>query len=208
MILMAGGLEIAAKVFWYLLGYRNGDDDPSSRYRHLFSAAVILLIGLFILEAATTLSGEKAEAFAVLTVRIMILLSFVYFTAVVVVPTLFIRDSSFDLNPRRLIRDILISATYAIFAFALLYRQQGIVAGTGMETRAVFDTIYFSAVTFSTLGFGDFRPAASVRGYAAMQGLWGNIHLGLLAGAIFYAIQNRSAKAAPTVCKGCGKKLK
>jgi len=51
------------------------------------------------------------------------------------------------------------------------------------------DAVYFSAVTFSTLGYGDFRPCEVARIWAAGQAILGNLHLGLIVGAAFFFVQ-------------------
>ena len=123
------------------------------------------------------------------TFRFAVFWSLVYLTVVVIIPVLLLTDRDFRLDPIRLFQDIMVSGVYCILAFGLLYRRFGYAESVDeMILRPVGDAYYFSAVTFSTLGFGDFRPVAAVRGYAAVQGIWGNIHLGLLAGAVFYAI--------------------
>lgn len=47
-----------------------------------------------------------------------------------------------------------------------------------------FDYLYFSIVTFTTLGFGDFTPSPESRMYAATQAVLGYIYLGILVGKI------------------------
>ncbi len=56
--------------------------------------------------------------------------------------------------------------------------------------------MYFSTVTFSTLGYGDFRPAPEARSYAAFLAVYGNIHLGLLVGGLFLTITFFAQKSA------------
>ncbi len=71
-----------------------------------------------------------------------------------------------------------------IFVFALWYRIFDII-----PYFQALDTVYFSAVTFSTLGFGDFSPKPPARMFAAIQAILGNLHLGIIVGAIFAATQ-------------------
>ena len=40
--------------------------------------------------------------------------------------------------------------------------------------------VYFSTVTFTTLGYGDYRPSPDARPVAALQAVLGYIYLGLL----------------------------
>ena len=124
------------------------------------------------------------------------LFAFVYFYLVVVAAVFLISDK-FRINPVRLIRDIMISALYTICSFAFYYKQFGIVSPEPKVAEvSVLDYLYFSAVTFSTLGYGDFRPETYSRPLAALEALFGNLHLGLLAGAIFLLITEFSKKRA------------
>ena len=68
--------------------------------------------------------------------------------------------------------------------FALWYRKFGIE-----PSFKALDTVYFSAVTFSTLGFGDFSPKPYSQPFAAAQAILGNLHLGVIVGSIFVATQ-------------------
>ena len=105
----------------------------------------------------------------------------------------------FRIAPGRLLRDVAISATLTIAAFALLYRYLGLTTGgapphpgchpIGATPCACdagpLDQLYFSIVTFTTLGFGDFTPCAA-RLVAASEALLGTLHLGLFVGGVFY----------------------
>lgn len=81
-----------------------------------------------------------------------------------------------------------VSTLLNIFAFALLYRWLGF-QDSGGDPGSFWDSVYFSAVTFSTLGYGDFAPAPDARIMAAIEALLGNLHLGLFVAAVFAAYQ-------------------
>lgn len=57
-------------------------------------------------------------------------------------------------------------------------------------------SLYFSVVTFSTLGYGDISPCPPTRPFAAAHALIGNVHLGLFAAAAYAFVRSRSAKDA------------
>jgi len=66
-----------------------------------------------------------------------------------------------------------------IFLFATVYAAVGIVPDMGPD---LYDEIYFSVVTWTTLGYGDIEPSREVRMVAAGEALLGYIYLGLLVG--------------------------
>ncbi len=49
--------------------------------------------------------------------------------------------------------------------------------------RSLSAGVYFSAVTFSTVGYGDFQPTPRMRLIAALEAVFGFLFFGLLAGA-------------------------
>ena len=52
--------------------------------------------------------------------------------------------------------------------------------------------LYFSTVTFTTLGYGDYVPSSPTSQiFAGIEVLLGVFHIGLLAGIIFYAANVR-----------------
>lgn len=62
-----------------------------------------------------------------------------------------------------------------IFAFGYLFIDQFAHAGslTGMTHMGLLDYVYFSAVTYSTVGYGDIVPIGPVRFLNAMEALTG-----------------------------------
>ena len=74
-----------------------------------------------------------------------------------------------------------------IVIFVLIYQQTGIVF-TGPAEYAppqpynLREYIYFSTVTFTTLGYGDFQPLPTARIFAAVQSIIGYIYLGIFVG--------------------------
>ena len=118
-----------------------------------------------------------------------------------------IHDRSYLISGSRLIRDICISALLVIASFALIYRFTGLTSGNDYISQnaqcyftgstcicdaSILDTLYFSVVTFSTLGFGDLT-ACSYKLLTAVEALLGNIHLGLFVGAVFYYLSEQSS---------------
>ncbi|MFK0206316.1 potassium channel family protein [Agrobacterium sp. NPDC090283] len=80
---------------------------------------------------------------------------------------------------------LVIFSTYLlnIVLFALIFHSMGIIdtgvpptEGTGVSTNFA-DYIYFSAVTFTTLGYGDFKPCEADRLFAALEALLGGFFM-------------------------------
>ena len=66
-----------------------------------------------------------------------------------------------------------------IFVFAGIYRGFGL---EGLPTIEPDVALYFSIVTWTTLGYGDFRPAPDLQLLAALEAGLGYIFLGLTVG--------------------------
>ena len=184
-------VDKSKRLIGFLLGVRQ-TSSAGSNWRRILSR-VTLLVGFYlIIDGVSAIpiigTGDSVRFVAAVT----ILWSFGYFSMIVGWAAL-MSSNRYPPAPARLISDILISGLFALGAFSLAYRSGELV--DTLDTNVVFrrsDFLYFSAVTFSTLGFGDFRPTAAMRLVAAAQAILGNLHLGLLAGAAFYAIQSRS----------------
>lgn len=161
-----------------------------SKWRNLFSYGAIALIALLTLEAIFAQFGVPVLTDAIVGPTLIFLV--VLYFIVVVVGVIFLTSHQFRPAPLRLVRDTLISIGFTILAFSVFYRNTGItLSGDCPEMTTPTDAIYFSAVTFSTLGYGDFRPCPTSlsRLTAAFQAIFGNLHLGLIVGAAFFFAQ-------------------
>lgn len=98
-------------------------------------------------------------------------------------------DDDFKLDILRLVTDTMISSVFMIMVFSALYMNIGLIFYGETIRPSSLDAIYFSSVTFSTLGYGDFAPHPALRIVAATQALLGNLHLGMIVGATFAAIR-------------------
>ncbi len=78
-----------------------------------------------------------------------------------------------------------LSCASLIGTFAVLFKKLGIesTGGAGDVTK-IATNIYFSGVTFTTLGYGDFRPSSLSQLLACGEALAGYISLGLAVAAI------------------------
>ena len=83
---------------------------------------------------------------------------------------------------------ITISST--IFAYASVYSTYGITQEdfdhitVGNDLYSYSEAIYFSIVTWTTLGYGDLAPAKQLRLLAGVQALLGYISMGVLVGCL------------------------
>jgi len=85
-----------------------------------------------------------------------------------------------------------------IVLFALLHAKSGISCAAavcnGGTTYHDFPTaLYFSFVTFTTLGYGDFQPSEGMRLLAAQEALFGYVFLGFMVGAAIHWAASPSA---------------
>ncbi|MCA0929458.1 potassium channel family protein [Ruegeria profundi] len=69
------------------------------------------------------------------------------------------------------------------FLFAAVYGSFGYYDLCVVGAKGPYDVLYFSYVTFTTVGFGDLRPAGLCRGLAVAEAITGYILLGLFVAA-------------------------
>ena len=97
-------------------------------------------------------------------------------------------------QPERRWRDLSLlfgSFLLMVVVFAWVHQQIGLmdVSGPGMRgTRNFGDALYFSVVTITTIGYGDFIPMGAGRSIAALQGLLGYFILGIMVSTGFQLI--------------------
>jgi hypothetical protein len=80
-----------------------------------------------------------------------------------------------------------ICAVGLIFIYATAYKEFGLIDGD-TSVRNAKDFLYFSIVTWTTLGYGDIKPTIGCRLFAASEALFGYIFMGLYLAFIFKAI--------------------
>jgi len=121
----------------------------------------------------------------------MCLIPIGYFIYVVLL-TPFRTSDSFEVNPSRLAHNALISVIGFICFFSVFFGEHGVSIGNSCsEDNSLLESMYFSAVTFSTLGYGDIAPCKGLgRFMASILAVFGNIHLGVFVAAIFLAAKD------------------
>lgn len=81
-------------------------------------------------------------------------------------------SSGFGIRPLRVVG----MGVVLVFFFALLYLLLGgVVTPQGEAAGSFGDAVYFSGVTFATIGYGDLLPSPHVRGVALAEGALGVI---------------------------------
>lgn len=96
-----------------------------------------------------------------------------------------------NLNDRGAWFCIFIQISLNLLILAFVHMSFGIKFD-GSVTNTFGEAIYFSIVTFTTLGYGDYQPILVGRYFAAVQALAGYLVLGLTVGAIIFWAQTRS----------------
>lgn len=89
-------------------------------------------------------------------------------------------------------KDIGVMIAFAFLSFQacmMVATTSAIFSGFGFitpdcYTAEPFDSLYFSIVTWTTLGYGDFQPKSELRLMAAFQAVFGYLFLGLIVGSI------------------------
>lgn len=94
---------------------------------------------------------------------------------------------------------VMMVAVCGIIAFfAFQYSTYGIEDTKGQIYYDLRTSIYFSVITFTTLGYGDFRPTETTRGIAALEALLGYVTFGVLIGTFVYFLSSGGkTKASP-----------
>jgi hypothetical protein len=81
--------------------------------------------------------------------------------------------------------------------FALVYKNFGTIppGQTGTEQLNWLDSLYFSVVTWTTLGYGDFRPGTdTVKLFVMTEALLGYVYMGMLIGKILLLGQSKKSQ--------------
>lgn len=88
---------------------------------------------------------------------------------------------------------LFLTSALLIESFAQLYQEKGIFGPDGFVKGVDHheDCLYFSIVTFTTLGYGDFRPGEDCRLFAATEAVLGYIYFGLTVAILFDLVQRR-----------------
>ena len=119
-------------------------------------------------------------------------LSQAWFIPVVSVSGAFVSLGAFiddDIGVRRTLVAIIVHGMLLVLIFAGVYRWYGLERYPPLLDRDL--AIYFSVVTWTTLGYGDFHPSEQIRLLAASQALLGYVFLGVIVGLTANIISRR-----------------
>jgi len=91
-----------------------------------------------------------------------------------------------------LIFNALVSLPLLIYAYTRLYQLEGLIHN-GEVVHSFKTSLYFSVVTLTTLGYGDYQPTENVQLWAAAQALYGYICLAILVGLVITVLSKTRA---------------
>ena len=85
---------------------------------------------------------------------------------------------------------VFVIALLNIGMFAAFYQMFGICLDGESIKGDWYNSLYFSMVTWTTLGYGDFSPVASLRLVAALEAVMGYIYMAFLVGLLLNLSQH------------------
>lgn len=105
--------------------------------------------------------------------RILIdwLLCYCHNTAALIEPEQILLLDSFAL--------LAIHISITIFSFALHYHSSGLLGAKGEFSPSLYESLYFSMTTFTTLGYGDIQPLPNYRLTTSLEALSGMVSMAL-----------------------------
>lgn len=95
-----------------------------------------------------------------------------------------------DIGPLRAVASLISQAMALIFVFAGIYRGFGLDGAKPLVAHDI--ALYFSIVTWTTLGYGDLAPARGIELLAALQAGLGYVFLGLIVGLVANLLSGRA----------------
>ncbi len=155
-------------------------------YYHSYAWRFILSILLAIV-AAPILSTFGLHFLAIFS---LIICAFLFLHSFLDIPKLFTKVQSFYVSS---VAFYLLLAPIFIYCFSNVYREFGITHD-GTTTHVFWDLLYFSTVTWTTLGYGDFRPTEDARIWAAAEAFIGYIYMGILVGITIVAFKREAGR--------------
>jgi len=81
---------------------------------------------------------------------------------------------------------------FFVLMFTTIYHKTGLIEVNGRFVTDWGSALYFSVVTWTTLGYGDLYPSMDSRIWSALEAALGDIHMGIWIGVILAFINNKS----------------
>jgi hypothetical protein len=97
--------------------------------------------------------------------------------------------------------DLATHAALLIVIFALVFQRFGLNSN-GADVSAPEDFLYFSIITWTTVGYGDITPSAQARMFAATEALSGYVFMGLYLAIILQVMGRYTIASGPEEKKG------
>lgn len=86
-------------------------------------------------------------------------------------------------------------STSVILQFTRIYSAFGVESAAGSLDRSVTTAHYFSIVTWTILGYGDFHPIEKLRLFASFEALLGYAAMAVIAGIVVVIITKKMIKS-------------
>ncbi|MBN2287649.1 MAG: two pore domain potassium channel family protein [Tissierellales bacterium] len=147
--------------------------------KKLFSLNDILQANIFILIIALNLCGMNVLGY------ITVILLEIGIIGLFIIGTKAIMMRLFGGKYSRAISWFGIQVFFILLAFSEVYTKLGIIDNDGVIVKNRLTSWYFSVVTFTTLGYGDFKPTPLARLFAATEAILGYFSLGILLFLLF-----------------------
>jgi len=169
-----------------------------NRHRHIFLFNDIWFAIFFIFFFIVF----KSHGISLFDSLIIILIAAIIIIGLFVIGTGAIATRVFEDNYLRAFSWFAIQISFIITAFSIIYSKYGLVDPNGNIAKDIYTSFYFSIVTFTTLGFGDFRPTPSVRLFSALEALLGYLSLGILLFILLKAIAGKKPDKSDKLPQG------
>jgi hypothetical protein len=82
--------------------------------------------------------------------------------------------------------------------FAIIYKHTGLIGPACEKFDLSWSALYFSVITWTTVGYGDFQPTPAARPYAALEAIAGLIFTGLFISTLVH-IANKTSRDKGTI---------
>jgi Ion channel len=168
--------EVVVKV----LQFTNGHPDWLKKTAKLMfrsasrSIFVVCLISSLFFEARID-EPPTSDTFVFATLPLAVYLV----TSIILIVKYFPRIANADAhNTVYYLWDLAVHAALLIIIYALIFKRMGLLLGSA-KVEDPADFLYFSIITWTTVGFGDIVPTPSSRMFAASEALCGYVYMGL-----------------------------